>query len=109
MADDTKQKSLIASVRDSLSDAYGFVRGAQFTKQTAHTTYEQLADQAIARIRGTEGVTTTRPCKLDRIQAVKDNLTTAVKALQDTPVDAWVWGTGQDVADKDKANTPENG
>lgn len=104
---DTKQKDLIASVRDAISDAYGFVRGAQYTKQVAQTTYEQLVDAAIASIKGTEGVATTRPCKLDRIQAVRDSLTAAVKAVQGTPMDSWVWGTDQDVANKDKANTPE--
>ena len=107
MADTTQQKSLIASVRDSISDAYGFVRGAQYTKQVSQTTYEQMIDAAIAKIRGTTGVVTTRPCKLDRIEAVRNSLVAAVKAVQDTPVSSWVWGTDQDVTDKDKANTPE--
>ncbi len=109
MASTTKQRDLIASVRDAISDAYGFVRGAQYTKQVAKTTYEQLVDSAIAKIRGTTGVSTTRPCKLDRIKAVQTNLVAAVEAVKNTPLDSWVWGTDQDVADKDKANTPENG
>lgn len=109
MADLTKQRELIASVRDALSDAYGFVRGAQYTKQVAQTIYEQLVDSAIAKIRGTTGVVTSRPCKLDRIKEVQNSLIAVVEMVKGTPIDAWVWGTDQDVSATDKANTPENG
>jgi hypothetical protein len=101
----TKQKELISSVRDSISDAYVFFRGAQFTKQVGATTYEELVDTAIGKIRGTSNVQTSRPCKLDRVQAVQDNLTAALAAVRNTPVEEWIWGTDQDVLDKDKANT----
>jgi hypothetical protein len=102
----TKQRELIAGVRDSISDAYAFVRGAQYNRQVGSTTYEELLDTAIGKIRGTPNVQTSRPCKLDRIQAVQDNLTSALTAVQNTPVEEWIWGTDQDVPDKDKANIP---
>jgi hypothetical protein len=104
----TKQKALIASIRDSISDAYGFVRGSQYTKRVSQTTYEQLVDAAIGKIRGTPGVVTTRPSKLARIETVRSNLVSALEVVKDTPVTAWVWGTDQAVANKDNANPPEN-
>lgn len=109
MANLTKQQQLIASVRDALSDAYGFVRGAQYTRQVAQTTTEQLIDAAIAKIRGTTGVVTSRPCKLDRITEVETSLIAVVEKVKNTPVEDWVWGTGQDVSSADRANTSEKG
>jgi len=109
VADDvkTQQKALIASVRDSLSDAYAFVRGAQYTRQVGQTTYEQLVDAAIAKIKGTTNVQTSRPSKLQRIASIQQNLVAALQVLRSTPVEAWTWGSDQEVQDKDKANTAE--
>lgn len=102
-----QQQAQIAQVRDYISDAYAFVRGAQYNKTAANTTYEQLLDAAVDKIEGTAGVKSGRPNKLDRIAAIRTNLTTALDALKNTPPESWEWGSATAVEDADRANTSE--
>jgi len=102
-----QQKDQIQTMRRYIGDAYSFLRGAQYTKYAANVTFEELIDAAIDSIEGTNNVTSTRPCKLDRIKAIQSNLTSAVAAVKAAPPESWVWGTDQDVPDEDNANTEE--
>jgi hypothetical protein len=102
-----QQKEQILAMRQYIADAYSFVRGAQFTKSSANVTFEQLIDEALDKIEGTNNVSSARPCKLDRIKAIKENLSSAVEQVKAAPPEAWVWNTDGDVADADKANTEE--
>lgn len=89
----------VYAVRQSLSDAYAFVSGQQATKSFAALTFEELCQNQIDRIQGPD--TDARPNALHRVQAVANNLTSAITQINALPADAFNVPT-------DDANTPDN-
>ena len=76
-------EELAEQLRQSISDAYGFVEGQERTESFAATTFEDLLDAQIERLQGTG--TELRPNVLDRIAKVKAGLVSAVAAIKAQP------------------------
>jgi hypothetical protein len=86
MADPTEPKTgqdLNVELRRVLNDAYGFVLGRQATQTFGAVTYEELADQQIARIEGAG--TELRPNELTRIDRVEQDLKNLIAQVRDIP------------------------
>lgn len=94
-------------MREILANAYGFVRGRQYTESIANITYEELLDRAIDRIEGTKGRSEVRATKLDRIKKIKEEVAQAVTIVKSKPPQDWAIEGDERVESKDKQNTPE--
>jgi len=100
----TAQKKLNLKMRGIINDAYAFVRGREFTKKLANTTYEQLVDEAIEHIEGTSGKVPLRPTLLTRIETIKTEIKTAVETVSKKGTSYWSLDNQEDP--KDSVNTP---
>ena len=103
----SKQTKLNLKMRELLANAYGFVRGRQYTDSIANITYEELIDKAIGRIEGTKGRSEVRATKLDRIKKIKNEVAQAVKTVKAKPPSAWKIENDDRVESQDKQNTKE--
>jgi hypothetical protein len=102
-----KQNKLNLQMREILADAYGFVRGRQFTETFANITYEELLDKAIDRIEGTKGRSDVRSTKLDRVKKIKESVKIAVTTVKARPPREWAIEGDQALDSKDSQNTAE--
>jgi hypothetical protein len=102
-----KQKLLNLQLRQVMSDAYTFVRSRQYTETVANITYEELLDAAIGKIEGTSGRSDVRATRLDRVQKLKEQISSAVTNIKKRPPQEWAIESDDNVADRDAANTPE--
>lgn len=103
----TKQGKLSLQMREILSNAYAFVRGRQYTEQMANVTYEELLDAAIDRIEGTKGRTEVRPTLLERVQKIKQEVTTAVDTVKKKPPSYWTIENDDRISAVNATNTKE--
>jgi hypothetical protein len=103
----SKQNKLNLQMREILGNAYGFVRGREYTKSVANITYEQLLDAAIDRIEGTKGRTEVRGTILDRIKKIKEEVSQAVDTVKKRPPHEWVIESEDRSSKEDLANTEE--
>jgi hypothetical protein len=101
-----QQKRLNIKMREILGDAYDFVRGREYTKTASDITYEQLLDNAIGRIEGTDSRSSVRSPILDRIARIKTEVAKAVDIVKSKPPREWVM-EGDGSAPEDRANTEE--
>jgi hypothetical protein len=103
----SKQTKLNLQMREILGNAYGFVRGREYTKSVANITYEQLLDAAIDRIEGTKGRSDVRDTILDRVKKIKEEISTAVDTVKKRPPHEWVIESDDKSSKEDMANTEE--
>ena len=103
----SKQTKLNLKMREMLANAYGFVRGRQYTDSIANITYEELLDKAIGRIEGTKGRSEVRATKLDRIKKIKNEIAQAVTTVKSKPPSAWKIENDDRINSEDKQNTKE--
>lgn len=103
----SKQTKLNLKMREILGDAYGFVRGREYTRQIANTTYEQLLDRAIHAIEGTKGQNEVRATKIERIAKIKTEVANAVATVKKRPPESWAIESDSRVDSKDLVNTEE--
>lgn len=103
-----QQAKLSIELRRILGDAYSFVRGSQFTQTVANITFEELIDQAIQRIEGTDNRSLVRCTKLDRVKKIKEEVISAVTTAKSKPPEQWIIESDSRVKTEDRANTPEN-
>ena len=101
-----KQTQLNLQMREILGDAYGFVRGREYTKSIANLTYEELLDAAIERIEGTQGRTGIRATLLERIAKVQNEIKTAVKTVKSKPPEEWVIASQDQQLDANQLANP---
>lgn len=94
------------SMRQTINDAYAFVRGNDFNKYVSHLTYEELLSLAIDRIDGSQTGGTVRATRLVRIAQIKSRIATAVQTVSSKPPSAWII-EGDEIESEDLANTPE--
>lgn len=66
-----------------INQSLAAVQGRQTAETFAAMTYEELADQQIARISGPG--TTTRPNELERVNKIESDLTNAVAQIRKIP------------------------
>jgi hypothetical protein len=102
-----KQLKLNLKLRETLGSAYAFVRGREYTRQTANITYEQLLDRAIHAIEGTAGQSEVRGSKLSRVMKLKEEVGKAVTTVKSKPPEAWVIESDSRTEKEDAANTKE--
>ena len=102
-----RQKRLNLQLRETLANAYTFIRSRQYTESVANITYEELLDQAVGRIEGTEGRNEVRSTKLERVQKIKSEISQAVATVKSRPPQEWAIEGDENVAEEDRANTPE--
>jgi hypothetical protein len=101
------KKELNLQLREIMGNAYSFVRGRQYTAAVANVTIEQLIEQAINEIKGTQGKIESRPTLLARIQRIRDEVVKAVDAAKQKPPEFWILETNEGgVKQLDGANTP---
>jgi len=103
----SKQNKLNLKMREILGNAYSFVRGREYTRQTANITYEQLLDRAIHAIEGTTGQSEVRDTKLNRIKKIKEEIGKAVTTVKGKPPESWSIENDSRVTKKDATNTKE--
>jgi len=94
-------------MREVLGNAYGFVRGRQYTETIANITYEELLDAAIDRIEGVKGRSDVRGTKLDRVISIKDEITQAVDTVKKLPPNQWQLQNEESTSEEDAMNTEE--
>jgi hypothetical protein len=97
------QKKLSLKMREILGEAYGFIRGRMYTKQVSVISFEQLIDEAINRIEGTEGTTEIRGTLLSRIDRIAKEGEAAIDTVKKQPPSAWALDSK--VEKKDRVNT----
>lgn len=85
--DDPKLQSQNLELRKALNDAYAAVEGAKTVQSFNAVTFEDLADQQIARIAGKD--TPTRPNELNRIKRVLNNVVQAVAKIKALPPESF--------------------
>jgi hypothetical protein len=102
--DDATKKNL--SIRESIGDAYGFVRGSEYTKTVGNVTYAELLSLAIDRLNGNDDSGNTRASRLERVQQIKDGIKSLVDTVKKQPPEAWTIDK-YDIAPDDAANPPE--
>lgn len=103
----TKQGKLSMQMREILAEAYAFVRGRQYMETAANLTYEELLDEAINRIEGTKGRKEIRSTLLERVQKIKQDISTAVDTVKSKPPYYWTIENDDRISEKDAANTKE--
>ena len=102
-----KQTQLNLQMREILGDAYGFIRGREYTKSFASLSYEELLDAAIEKIEGSQGNTTIRPPVLVRIASIQNAIKQAVTTVKSQPPSSWVIAsTDQNLTEDELANPP---
>jgi hypothetical protein len=104
---EAKQRQLNLQMRQVMSDAYTFVRSREYTETVANITYEELLDAAIDRIEGSKGRSDVRSTRLDRVQKLKEQLSTAVATIKARPPQDWAIEGDANTRGEDSANTPE--
>jgi hypothetical protein len=72
-------------LRQSISNAYAFVRGQEVADSFLAITFEEVLDQQIARIE--DPGTDIRPNVLDRITKIKENILSAIETIKQQPDD----------------------
>lgn len=77
-----------SELRQVLNQSIGAVLGRQSTESFAALTYEELADQQIARITGTG--TSTRPSELERIDKIESDMLNAVAQIRNIPPENFI-------------------
>jgi len=87
-ADEDKAQAQNIELRIALNDAYGFVEGSKFTQAATAVTFEELMDQQIELISGTD--TITRPNSLHRIDKIENAVVQAVAKIKSMPDNAFV-------------------
>lgn len=95
------------TIREVINDAYTFVRGCYYVRTVANTTYEELVDAAIERIKGTNGRSAIRPTKLQRIAELKEKISKQVDLAKTIPPQDFVLTEGEQIDESEKANTAE--
>jgi hypothetical protein len=85
--DDPQLQSQNLTLRTALNDAYAAVNGNKAVQSFSALTFEDLADQQIQRISGTD--TQTRPNELHRVQNILTNLTQAVAQIKALPPESF--------------------
>jgi hypothetical protein len=83
-AEDQKQ-DLSDQMREAVAAAYAFVQGQENTETFSSITFEEALDKQIATLEGPG--TDIRPCVLDRIKRVREELLAAVENIKKQPAD----------------------
>jgi hypothetical protein len=79
-------QELNLELRTSLNNAFAAVEGQKKTKSFAAVTFEELLDDQIQRLSvGSQG----RPSSLEKVQRTLNDLTKAIKQINDMPADAF--------------------
>ncbi len=102
-----KQSKLNLQMREIIGSAYAFVRGCQYTETVANITYEELLDAAIDRIEGLKGRSDVRATKLDRVEKIKMDISSAVDTVKKLPPSYWELQNEESTSAEDAANTEE--
>lgn len=85
--DDPQQQQQNLELREALSDAYSSIEGYKAAQSFGALTFEDLADQQIARISGPD--TDSRPNELNRVQRVLNNVLQAVTKIKALPPESF--------------------
>lgn len=102
-----KQTQLNLQMREILGNAYGFIRGREYTKSFANITYEELLDAAIEKIGTANMPTGNRPSILERIAKIQNEIAAAVKTVKSQPPSSWVLAsTDNNLTTDQLANPP---
>lgn len=83
-AEDEKQAKS-DQMREAVAAAYAFVQGQETTEAFSTITFEEVLDRQIATLEGPG--TDVRPCVLDRIKRVKEELFAAIEEIKKAPDD----------------------
>ena len=102
-----KQTQLNLQMREILGNAYGFIRGREYTKSIANVTFEQLLDAAIERIGTPNQSSGIRASALERIAKIQNEIATAVTTVKSKPPSSWVIASqSQDLTANQLQNPP---
>jgi len=88
------QTKLNLQLRQTLGDAYAFVQGERLTNSIASVTLESLINEQIDQIEGTDGKTSIRPNKIEEVDRLMNETTSAVETVKSLPPSAFTLKSG---------------
>jgi hypothetical protein len=84
---DQKDQEQSLELRKAIASAYAFVEGQKAVQSFSALTFEDLVDQQIEQIEG-KG-TALRPNMLDRLDAIKNGVASAIEKIKQMPPEAF--------------------
>lgn len=87
MANTPRNDDLSLQLRQTISDAYAFVRSREVSSSFSAVTFEDLAQQQLERLSGNG--TPTRPSYAARVEGVANAVRAAAEKIKSLPADAF--------------------